>query len=121
MSHRRPLVVACLVLAGAVGSLNAEEARELKILATAQDSPRADNIGPVRLNNVGGIVIRSAEELVAASAKAGSAKDAVVQGEILAELAKLLQVDGIDWSTQMIVAVRGESGTKADRIHFEAL
>ncbi|HEX3151446.1 MAG TPA: hypothetical protein VHR66_25435 [Gemmataceae bacterium] len=118
---RRLLFVACLVLAQACSSLHAEDARDLKIIATAQDSPTADNIGPVRLNNYGGIVIRSAEELVAASAKSDSAKNAVVQGEMMAELAKVLQVDGIDWSTQMIVAVRGEPGTKADRIHFDSL
>jgi hypothetical protein len=38
-----------------------------------------------------------------------------------AELAKLLEVDAIDWRKQMVLAVRGEPGTKADRVHFDSL
>lgn len=99
----------------------AGEARELKIIASAQDSPRAASIGPVRLNEFGGVVIRNAEELVAHSGKPKSAKDPEVQKAVAAELAKLLDVDAIDWSKQMVLAVRGEPGTKADRVHFDSL
>jgi hypothetical protein len=121
MAFRLPVAV-CVTLVGVlIPTVRADDARELKIIATAQDSPRAANIGPVQLDSFGGVVIRSPEELVAASSKAESAKDAAVQKELTAELAKLLQVDGIDWSQQMVVAVRGEPGTKADRIHFDAL
>jgi hypothetical protein len=99
----------------------AEDARELKIIASAQDSSRATNLGPVQLKDSGGVVIRSAEDLVAHSSKSDSAKDLAVQKQMDAELAKLLQVDAIDWSKQMVLAVRGERGTTADRIHFDSL
>jgi hypothetical protein len=98
-----------------------EEARELQIIASAQDSPRAATIGPVQLKDYGGVVIHSAEELVALSSKAKAAKEPKVQKETEAELAKLLEVDAIDWSKQMVLAVRGEPGTKADRVHFDSL
>jgi hypothetical protein len=99
----------------------AEAAREVTIIASAQDSPRATSIGPVQLNDYGGVVIRSAEDLVAHSNKPDSAKDQAIQKEMAAELSKLLQVDAIDWSKQMVLAVRGEPGTKADRVHFDSL
>jgi hypothetical protein len=117
------LSVVYLVAAGASlpAPVRAEDARELKIIASAQDSPRAANIGPVQLNEYGGVVIRSAQELVAHSSTPDSAKDPKVQKETGAELAKLLEVDAIDWSKQMVLAVRGEPGTKADRVHFDSL
>jgi hypothetical protein len=100
----------------------AEKTRELTIIASAQDSPRCGaNIGPVRLNDSGGVVIRSAEGLVAHSSKPDSAKDPAVQKAMEAELAKLLEVDAIDWNKQMVLAVRGQTGTRSDRIHFESL
>ena len=46
------------------------------------------------------VVIRSAEELVANSAKADKAKDADVQKEMSLALAKLFKVDAIDWNKQ---------------------
>jgi hypothetical protein len=123
MFRCRQLSVICLVVACAAfpAPSSAEDARELKIVASAQDSPRETNIGPVQLNDYGGVVIRSAEELVTHSNKPASAKDSAVQKEMNAELAKLLQVDAIDWSKQMVLAVRGQPGTKADRIHFDEL
>ena len=66
-------------------------------------------------------MIRSAEELVAHSGKPKSAKDAAVQKAMEAELTKLLEVERIDWSKQMVLAVRGEPGTRADRVHFDSL
>jgi hypothetical protein len=123
MSRCLQLSAACLVVAIAVlpASLRADVAKELKIIASAHDSSAAATIGPVQLNDYGGVVIRSAEALVASSNKAKSAKDAAIQKEIEAELAKLLDVDAIDWSKQMVLAVRGEPGTKADRVHFDSL
>ena len=53
-----------------------------------------------------GVVIRSAEELVAHSAKPESAKDPAVQKATEAELAKFLKVESIDWSKQMVLAVQ---------------
>jgi hypothetical protein len=123
MSRGLPLLTACLAVACAAFQvpLRAEDGSEVKIIASAPDSPREANIGPVQLNGYGGLVIRSAEELVAHSSKADSAKDPAVQKEIEAELTKLLDVDAIDWSRQMVLAVRGVPGTKADRVHFDSL
>lgn len=113
---------ACVLALATVPALvRAESPRELTVIATAQDSPREASIGPVQLSTYGGVVIRSAEELVATSGKPGSAKDAAVQKEMSKELAKLLDVDAIDWSKQMVLAVRGEPGTKADRVHFDSI
>jgi hypothetical protein len=123
MSRCLRLSAACLAIGCVIlpAMLRADDARELKILASAQDSQRACNIGPVRLDGYGGVVIRSAEELVTHSGKPDSAKDPAVQKEMEAELAKLLQVEAIDWKKQMVLAVRGEAGTKADRVHFDPL
>jgi hypothetical protein len=115
---RALLAVACI---GFPGLLCAEEPKELKIIASAQDSLREASVGPVHLNSFGGVVIRSAEELVARSSKPESCKDATVQQETEAELVKLLDIKSIDWSKQMLLAVRGEPGTKADRVHFDSL
>lgn len=87
----------------------ADEAKELKILAKEKVVDKDRNIGPVVLNKITPIVIRSAEELVAASLKAKSAKDEDVQKEMVAAVAKLLKVDAIDWKKQMLVVGVAES------------
>ena len=112
----------CLVAAWVIlpAPLRAQDAREMKTIATAKDSSRSASIGPFLLKREG-VVIRSAEDLAILSNKAKSAKDPAVQKEMQAELAKLLKVDAIDWSKQMALAVRGEPGTKADRVRFESL
>jgi hypothetical protein len=94
---------------------------ELKIIASAYDSPRASNIGPVQLEENGSVVIRSLQQLVASSSKANAANDPTVQKEMEAELVKLLRVDAIDWNKHMVLAVRGQPGTKADRVQFDSL
>jgi len=99
--------VIALLLSPVVAS--ADDAKELKILANAKVSTKERNIGPVVLNKLTPVIIRSAEELAAATQKAKSAKDADVQKEIEAEVAKLLKVDAIDWKKQMIVAGVAES------------
>jgi len=103
------------------GMLRADEARELSILAAAHDGPLEAGIGPVQLPNQGGVVIRNAHQLVALSARPDSAEDAALQKEMEAELAKILEVSAIDWSKQMVLAVRGQQGTRLDRIHFHSL
>ena len=84
MSRCLQLAVACLTVACAVlpAPLRAEDARELKIIASAQDSPREASIGPVHLHDSGGVVIRSVEELVARSSKPDAAKDPAVRKEV---------------------------------------
>lgn len=122
MFRHLKLTATCVVALATVPALvRAESPRELTVVAMAQDSPREASIGPVQLDSFGGVVIRSAEELVAHSGKPGSAKDSAVQKAMSAELAKLLQMDAIDWSKQMVLAVRGEPGTKADRVHFDSI
>lgn len=112
------IVVACAI---APVTLAGEPAKECNIIALAHDSTRAGNIGPVQLDEPATAVIRSAEELVARSSQAGSAKDVAVQNELEAELAKVLGVESIDWSKQMALVVRGEPGTKADKVRFGSL
>ena len=75
------LPAACLVAALAVtpAPAPADDARELAVIATAQDSTIEGAIGPVRLGGVGGVVIRSPEELVARSDKPDAAKDPAAQ------------------------------------------
>jgi len=107
MSRSPLLSVACLGAAWAALvplSLPAEEAKELKILASAGEA----NPGLVRLKkDDSGVVIRSAQELVAHSEKPDSAKDHAVGKAAEAELAKRLKVESIDWSKHMVLAVQG--------------
>jgi hypothetical protein len=121
MNRAKQLAIAVFALAGLAIPLRAEEPSDAKIIASAQDSQRAASIGPVQLNTFGGYVIRSAEELVALASKPESAEDPGARTAMEAELAKLLDVDAIDWSKQMVIAVRGEPGTKADKVHFDSL
>jgi formylglycine-generating enzyme required for sulfatase activity len=85
-------------------ALLGEEPKGPKVIATASDPDPV----LVRLKkHDSGVVIRSAQELVAHSGKPDSAKDTAVQKETESELAKLLKVDAIDWNKQMVVAVQG--------------
>jgi formylglycine-generating enzyme required for sulfatase activity len=82
----------------------ADEPKEPKIIASAS----VTELSLVQLKKQdSGVVIRSAEELVAHSNKPDSAKDSAVQKAMEAELAKFLNVEGIDWSKQMVLAVHG--------------
>lgn len=82
----------------------ADDAKDVKPIAAAKDTSRSARIGSFYLGT-DGVAIRSAEELVTHSTKAESAKDAAVQKEMEAELAKLLKVDAIDWKKQMVLGV----------------
>jgi hypothetical protein len=85
----------------------APDPKELKPIATARDNERSASIGSFELKTAG-VVIRSAEELVALTDKAKSAKDPAVQKEMEAELARLLKVERIDWQKQIVIGVIGE-------------
>ena len=100
--------------------LSADEVREVNIIASAHDSPLEAGIGPIQLRERGGLVIRNANELVALSAKPNT-KDATERKELEAELAKVLDMSTVDWSKQMVLAVRGTQGTRLDRIHIDSL
>jgi hypothetical protein len=93
-----------------------DDAKELKTIATAKEVTRGYAIGPIVLDKKSQTVIRSAEELVDMSNKAKSAKDPEVQKEMTSALAKLLKVEDIDWSKQMIVVgvVESIDSMKAD-------
>jgi hypothetical protein len=93
-----------------------EDAKELKIIATFKEVTDLNGIGPIAFKTKNLAVIRSAEELVAASNKAESAKDSDVQKEMTTAMAKLLKVDAIDWSKQMIMVgvVEGFDSLKSD-------
>jgi hypothetical protein len=88
-------------------TVRAEEAKELKPIATAKSKSRSASIGSFQLQKEG-VVIRNAEELVALTRKAKSAKDAAIQKDMEAELTKLLKVDAIDWGKQAVLGVIGE-------------
>ena len=106
MSPGQNLTAACLVFALAAIfplTLRGQEL-ERKIIASASDSEPA----LIRLKkDDSGVVIRSAQELVAHSNKPDSAKDPKAQKEAEAALALRLNVPGIDWSKRMILAVQG--------------
>jgi formylglycine-generating enzyme required for sulfatase activity len=107
MSRGLLVPAACLIAAWAVIVTlvaSADEPKEPKIVASAS-VPRP---ALVRFKNDDtGVVIRSPEELVAHSDKPDAAKDPAVQKATVAELVKLLNVDGIDWDKQMVLAVQG--------------
>jgi hypothetical protein len=98
------LVVAWLMVTTPAG---AEDTKELKPIATIKDDKRSVNIGSFELETTG-VVVRNAEELVALTSKAKSAKDPAVQKEMETELAKLLKVEAIDWDKQIVLGVIGE-------------
>ena len=89
--------------------------KEIKPLATARDNTRSARIGSFYLTQQG-VVIRNAEELVALTGKAKSAKDPAIQKEMETELAKLLKVDAIDWNKQIVIGVIGEG---FDSLHID--
>src|SRR5262249_23478156 len=107
MSRSLLLAVTCLVAAWTALlplTLRAEEPMAPKILASASDPDPV----LVRLKkDDSSVVIRSADELLAHSAKPDSAKDPAAQKAAEAELAKRLKVESIDWSKQMVLAVQG--------------
>jgi hypothetical protein len=121
VSRGLSISVACLVAAwaGIVPlALGAEEPKGPKIVASGSDSDPF----LVRLKkDDSAVVLRSAQELVAHSSKPDSAKDLEVRKEMESALAKFLKLESIDWSKQMVLAVRGVPGTKADRVHFDSL
>jgi hypothetical protein len=114
---RGPQLCAYLVAAWAIlyAPARAEDAREVKPIATAKGDSRDGRLGPFEVKRHG-VAVRSAEELVMLTAEAKSAKDPKVQRAMESELAQLLKVDAIDWNKQMVVAVIGEKieSLKAD-------
>jgi sulfatase modifying factor 1 len=109
MSRAVLFSAACLVAASAAAllpALRAEEPKEPKIIASAS----ASEPYLVRLKKDGsGVILRSAEELVAHSDKPDSAKDPAVQKATESELAKFLKVESIDWEKHMVLAVQGHA------------
>jgi hypothetical protein len=87
-------------------TLRADEAKELKVIASASD-PNPDLVRLKKEDS--GVVLRSPEDLVAHSSKARSAKDPDVQKEMEAKLAKRLKVKSIDWGKQMVLVVQGHA------------
>src|SRR5262245_30221401 len=97
-------LIAALVLVPL--ALFADEPKEPKVLSGGS----ATDPFLIRLKKPdSGVVIRSAEELVAHSSKPDSAKDPDVQKAMETELAKFLKVERIDWDKQMVLAVQGHS------------
>jgi hypothetical protein len=108
MSRGLQFCVAGLVAVAILpATTRAQDVKAVKPIATAKGDSRDGRLGPFEIKR-NGVVIRSAEELVALSSKAKSATDPEVQKEMEAELAKLLKVETIDWKKQMVLAVIGE-------------
>jgi hypothetical protein len=109
MFHRLQLSIAWLVVAWLMLPVpaGAEDTKELKPIATVKTKTDSAHIGSFLLQT-DGVVVRSAEELVALTDKKKSAKDPEVQKEMEAELAKLLKVETIDWNKQIVLGVIGE-------------
>ena len=115
MSRCLRLAIGWLVAAWAIlpAPLGAEDVKDLK--------PQAKIVmahGPLANKPQLHLVIRSAEELVANSAKPLKSKDREVQQEMSSALAKLFKVDAIDWDKQMVVGImtgggRGDAGNLA--------
>jgi hypothetical protein len=112
------VIAASAALALAPAPARAGEVQELTVIAAAHDSPLEAGIGPLRLRDTGGVVVRDARGLVALSSRPDATEDPAAQKAAEVELAKLLDVPAIDWGKQMVVAVRGTPGTKLDRVHF---
>jgi formylglycine-generating enzyme required for sulfatase activity len=107
MSRRLLLSFTCPVVAWAVmlpETLRAEDPEAPLIIASASDP---DPVLVQLKKDDSGVVIRSAEELVAHSSKPDSANDPAVQKASEAALAKRLKVESIDWTKQMVLAVQG--------------
>ncbi|MCE9560587.1 MAG: formylglycine-generating enzyme family protein [Planctomycetes bacterium] len=84
--------------------VSADEPKTVKVIAAESTSKTY----LLRLKkDDSGVVIRSAAELVAHSAKPDDAKDPAVQKAMAAELAKFFKVKSIDWNKQMVVVVEG--------------
>ncbi|MBA4063492.1 MAG: hypothetical protein C0501_07220 [Isosphaera sp.] len=110
------LVAAALAVPPA-GEASGAEPRELKIVAQRAFVDSNDGAPPISFTRsadkpVEPLVIRSAEELAAASPKgrqakdpAAAGKDADLQKEVEGLLMNALKVEKIDWEKQMVVAV----------------
>jgi hypothetical protein len=97
--------------AGRPAPAKAEGRRGLKVFAQAPFHDRHYHIGPLAFDRPAkALVLRSAEELAAATRKAKAAKggdlhkNAAFQKATRDEVAKLLGVKSIDWGRQMVVA-----------------
>jgi hypothetical protein len=106
MFHRLQLSIAGLVVAWLMlpPPAGAEDTKELKPIATIKANSSGASIGSFELDTTG-VVVHSAEELVARTSKAKSSKDPAVQNEMETELAKILKVKAIDWNKQMVLGM----------------
>lgn len=96
-----------------VAKKKGEEPKELKVVAQRSF---VDSLHPISASKADTLIVRSAEELVAASAQGHGAKhptaqkDPGVQREVEKQFASALKVEKIDWNTQMIVVASTDSG-----------
>lgn len=107
MSRYPHLSVAVLATALLLtATARADDPKDVKPIATIKDISHSARMGPFEIKRHG-MAVRNAEELVALTSKAKSATDPKIQKQMEAELAKLLKVEAIDWSKQMVVGVIG--------------
>jgi hypothetical protein len=101
-----------------LSTVHAGEPMDVKIIASF-----GEPYSPIQVKKEDtGVVIRSAQELVSYSGKPNSAKDADAQKKLESEVAKLLKVERIDWTKQMILAVHGHRSKEGSgAIKFRSL
>jgi hypothetical protein len=109
-----PILAGLLVLFAV--PVRGDDVKDLKIIASFQEPKEGLLLGSLTLKGQKLTVVRSAEEMVAATNRSAAAKDEKVQKEIVGVVTKLLKVEGIDWGKQMVLVGVAESidSLKAD-------
>ena len=107
-AHLRIAAYAVAFLISVTQLASGAEPKELKAVAKVSF---VGGIGPISVSKAETLVVRSIEELVAASAKGRQAKDPDIQKEVEKQLATALKVEKIDWRTQMVVVVSTDLGS----------
>ena len=114
-AHLRIAAYAVAFLISVTQLASGAEPKDLKAIAKVSF---VGGIGPISVSKAETLVVRSIEELVAASAKGRQAKDPSaaqkdpdIQKEVEKQLATALKVEKIDWRTQMVVVVSTDLGS----------
>lgn len=110
----RIAAVAAAVFISVAPLASGAEPTELKVLAQRHF---VSSFGPISATKAESLVVRSVEELVAASAvgrkakdPAAAQKDADIQKEVEKQLMAVLMVEKIDWQKQMVILATTDLG-----------
>lgn len=119
----RAYLCGALMTFGALAAyVGAEEAKDFSSNAkTVLRGDRGNDVGPVRFAKADTIVIRSAEELVVHSTQPDKAKDADMQKQMTQALAKMFEVEAIDWDKKMVIGIRGPFSNTHTTMNFVSM